>query len=110
MQNEFYRLDNRSKKEIKNINKSLEFIENSIIEHNIRRTDAAIFRSRCKWALHGEISSKYFFALEKHNYRAKNMNSVIFDGSEISYDQGIILDKQTKFFKSLYCHDANTKF
>ena len=38
------------------------------------------------------------------------MKCVVCDSSKITYDQGIILEEQAKFYKSLYSHDPKIKF
>ena len=89
---------------------AIERIDNDIKTHDLRKTNASMFRSRCNWVKNGEVSSKYFFNLEKRNYMSKNMRCVIRDTGEVSYDQGIILEEQTKFYKSLYAKDNNVQF
>ena len=85
------------------------------INHEIRRidktkTEASIFRSRAKWFREGELSTKFFFSLEKRRYLEKNMNCVIDDNGNIINDRDQILDEQTKFYTRLYSKNPNAKF
>ena len=77
--------------------KSLEQVNNQIKHMEWIKTEASIFRSRAKWFRDGEVSSKFFFALEKRNYLSKNMKCVIDDDGKVISDQKGILDEQTRF-------------
>ena len=41
------------------------------------KTEGTIVRSRARWYEHGEKNSKYFYSLEKTNYRRKHVSSII---------------------------------
>ena len=58
-----------------------------ITELEKAKTDAVIFRSRALWAREGEKSSKYFLSLEKRNYYAKTMFSIILDDGTVCKEQ-----------------------
>ena len=40
----------------------------------------------------------------------KNMKAVVLDSGEVSYDQNIILEEQTRFFETLYTTHKQSKF
>ena len=74
------------------------------------KTESSIFRSKAKWAMDREVSSSFFFALEKKRYMSKNMKCVITDKGEILNDPKQILDEQTRFFYRLYSRNKNVNF
>ncbi|KAL9982975.1 hypothetical protein ACROYT_G005090 [Oculina patagonica] len=47
-----------------------------LAEVEARKTQGAIVRSRTRWYEYGEKNSKYFYSLEKTNYRRKHVTSV----------------------------------
>ena len=102
--------DNVTQYEKEFVNDKIECIDHELLKHDIRKTDSSIFRSRAEWACFGEHSTKQFFNLEKRNYEKKNMKCIKMESGEISYDQGIILEEQTKFYKGLYKKNPNSKF
>ena len=111
LQEELFRQSDN--KECSLIQAALDSVESQIKLHEEQITNASIFRSKCNWVRYGETSSKFFFGLEKWNYLSKNMKCVVRDSGEVSYYQGIILEEQTKFYKSLYTrhvNDVNAKF
>ena len=90
--------------------KSLKQINHQI--NNIKKldTESAIFRSKAKWFREGEVSSKFFFSLEKKRYMEKNMNCIIDDNGRIITDQDEILDEQTRFYANLYRRNPSANF
>ena len=78
--------------------------------HDDHIMESSAFRARCNWIRQGEVSNKYFFSLEKRNYMNKNMKCIALESGEISYDQDIILEEQTKFYKVLYMADPTKRF
>ena len=89
--------------EIKRINDALDCIAT-------QETNAVIFRSKAKWVREGERNSKYFFALEKKKYLAKNMPSMLLEDGSILTDQKSILCKQSEFYEKLYTSNPRVKF
>ena len=78
----------------------LEDMKKAIIH---KRVKGAIIRSRKNWALHGEKNSRYFFALEKSNFKKKNryilrhpIHQTIIEGAKN------ILSIQDDYYKKLY--------
>ena len=107
---ELFRDEDLVNEEKDNIVRSIEAIDKSLLLHDIRKTNASIFRSKAEWAQHGELSTKMFFNLEKRNYEKKNMRCIITESGKTSYDQDIILEEQTKFYKGLYRADPKVRF
>lgn len=70
----------------------------------------AAFRSKCQWYEKGERSSRYFFNLEKSNYRQKTMSQAFApDGSLVVNDKQV-LDIQANYFSNLYEADPKVEF
>jgi len=63
-------------------------------------------RAKVRWHEEGERSTKYFFGLEKQNYRKKTMNKIKIHNNTI-YDKEIIQKEQYKFYKQLYSSSLN---
>ena len=74
------------------------------------KVDAVIFRSKCNTAVAYECNSKYFFALEKHNYNKKVMNKIYKDNGELTVCPVQILEEQKKFYSKLYTANEEVKF
>ena len=75
-----------------------------------KRVEGIMFRSRAKWQLEGEKSTKYFFNLEKARYNAKTCFK-IFDKNNILTDKSDqILAIQAEFYQNLYSKDQDVKF
>ena len=66
----------------------------------------AMIRTRREWLEHGESSSKYFFSLEKANYKRKNRFQLLLDDGSIIMKNSEILKEQHKFYQELY-HSAD---
>ena len=105
---ELYRCTDNQQGEI--IKSEISELEQELKLHDIRITNSSIFRSRCRWVKNREHSTKMFFQLEKKNYMNKNMKAVVLDSGEVSYDQNIILEEQTRFFETLYTTHKQSKF
>ncbi len=65
-----------------------------------------IFKSKIKWTEDGEINSKYFLALEKHNYLNKAVSQLEIDG-KIMDNPDDISKAQSKFYQDLYSEKLN---
>ena len=88
------------------INKTSADLE-SIIEE---KTKGAIFRSRSNWYNLGQVSSKYFFNLEKNRSGSRNMTVLKNDQGEEMTDIKTILKEQRKFYETLYTKDDSISF
>ena len=77
------------------------------MEENIK---GKLFRSKAQWYIKGEHNNKYFFNLEKNNYRKKSIKSLINDRGKEIRDQKEILSEQAKFYKKLYKSNSDIKF
>ena len=94
--------ENVPDKYLDEVKAKIEVLENKQVE-------SAIFRSRAKWNLEGEKSSKYFYSLEKCNYNAKVMSKLMINGS-LCTEQKNILEEQRKFYQILYTQNIERKF
>lgn len=81
-------------------------LENFIQE----KTKSIIFRSKANWHLHGERSSKYFFALEKSNYNKKLMKAIRLKDNSISREDKTIMKEQAMFYRKLYKSNPDVHF
>ena len=70
----------------------------------------AAFRCRKEYVQKGEVSSKYFFGLEKRNYVAKTMYVAKRSDGTLTKDYREILNLQFDFYQDLYTSDKRTKF
>ena len=66
------------------------------------KTEGTIVRSRARWYEHGEKNSKYFYSLEKTNYRRKHVISIINHEDKRITDPKQILQEMELFFKEIY--------
>ena len=66
------------------------------------KTKGAIIRSRCNWNEQGEKSTKYFFNLEKRNYKEKTISSLTLEDGSITTDPKTILLEEAEYYKKLY--------
>ena len=79
-------------------------------EKLLDRTKGLIFRSKVKWYELGEISSKYFFSLEKARYNAKTCYKLLDEHQGLITQPSEILQKQNQFYTELYSVDADVDF
>ena len=101
--NEYNEMDNSL------LQDNLQQITEKIEEIEREKTLSIIFRSRADWAREGEKNTKYFLSLEKRNYCAKTMFSIILDDGTICKDQQRILAEQRRFYEDLYsCRNETT--
>ncbi len=80
--------------EFSNVKQELEAMER-------QEANSVIFRSKVRWAEHGEKNSKYFLNLEKRNYVNKLITQLKVDDNLISDPDKILLE-QKNFYKKLY--------
>lgn len=73
-----------------------------------KRTISARMRTRAQWYKCAERSSKYFFALEKHNYTKKTINRIMDTHGNIKSDPAEVHDVLNNYFDQLFSrkHDA----
>ena len=65
-------------------------------------TQGAITRARAQWTEQGERSTKYFFGLEKSNYKKKNIGKLVDDNGVELFDQFQISNHIVEFYKKLF--------
>lgn len=89
-----------------------ELIDTQIQLENYVQTkvQSVIFRSKAKWLVEGERSSKYYFALEKANYDKKLMRAIKLQDGTIIDDQAGILKEQVHFYRRLYRSNPDVQF
>ena len=88
-----------SKRELKERIAQIEAERNKIIQYKIQ---GAKIRSGMKWIKEGEKNSKYFFSLQKYNFKRKNRFRLKLRDGSIITDPKKILQEQDKFYKKLY--------
>ena len=66
------------------------------------KTQSTIVRSRARWYEYGEKNNKYFYSLEKTNYRRKHVTSIINHKDKSITDPKKILQEEELFFKEIY--------
>ena len=93
-----------------NVHEAIEVVNTRIREIENDQVQAAIYRSRYKWATQGQKMSKYFFALEKRNFNNKTIFTVIKNDGSICTEQKEILKEQENFYRKLYAKDCTVKF
>ena len=75
------------------------------------KTREAMFRSKYRWAVEGEKSTKFFFSIEKQRYEKKIMSAVRKEeNSELISDSEAILKEQARFYSKLYSKNNEVKF
>ena len=72
-------------------------------------SEGVIFRTKSKWAMEGEKSTKYFLNLEKSRYNAKCTTCLLIDGEEITDNHRILVEQQ-KYYQDLYTSNPNISF
>ena len=99
--------DQKSKQQayddIEEIEKHLTRLDTEKIELVNYRARGAAIRARRNWYLYGEkASQKYFFQLEKDNYRKKNRMQLMDEKGQLHTSNSEILKIQDDFYEKLY--------
>ena len=95
---------------IQQINEKIDNIKYELNKISKNQAQGAILGSKARWVEQGEMSSKYFFGLEKAKSKGKTMNSIIrSDGMETRRAQEI-LKEQFVFYQKLYMKDSGLHF
>ena len=83
-------------------NEEIAHVESELKKLREEKIKGIIMRSKAKWNVEGERSSKYFCNLEKRNFTEKIIPKLILDnGTEIT-NQADILKEQKSFYENLY--------
>ena len=61
-----------------------------------------MLRSKCRWIEKGERPTKYFFNLEKQNYRRKTITELRLEDEKILFEENWILNSMEDFYYNLY--------
>ena len=75
-----------------------------------KQVKGTIFRCKGNYLKHGEVSSKYFFNLEKRNFISKTMYVMRREDGTLTKDYREILTAQHDFYSKLYTRDDTVKF
>ena len=105
LQNELVK-DNTHKEVINNINR----IKAELDAFETVDAKRSAFRCRKEYVKSGEVSTKYFFNLEKRNYITKTMYVARRENGTLTKDYKEILQIQFAFFNKLYTRDPSTYF
>ena len=70
--------------------------------------NGAIVRSKVKWVEEGEKSTKFFYDLEKQNYRKKHIRKLKLENDVVTIDQKKIDDELESYYSKLYTANINT--
>ena len=65
----------------------------------------AIFRAKCRWVENGERPTKFFFNLEKRNYKKKTISKLRLQDDSTTNNGNVILDQIETYFTNLYTSD-----
>ena len=80
----------------------MDILKAKLAKVEARKTQGAIVRSRTRWYEYGEKNSKYFYSLEKTNYRRKHVASIKTQEDKKITDPKKILQAEENFFKQIY--------
>ena len=80
----------------------MDILKAELAKVEARKTQGAIVRSRTRWYEYGEKNSKYFYSLEKTNYRRKHVASIKTHEDKKITDPKKILQAEENFFKQIY--------
>ena len=61
-----------------------------------------MFRSKCRWIEEEERPTKYFFNLEKQNYKRKTITELRLEDDKIVFEENEILKSIEDFYYNLY--------
>ena len=91
--------------DLQNIEDTLKEYDSLKAEVNIiykQKGKAAMFRSECRWIEEGERPTKYFFNLEKQNFKRKTITELRLEDDKIVSDEKEILKSIEDFYGNLY--------
>ena len=71
------------------------------------KTKGAILRSKVRWHENGERNTRYFYNLEKRNYKKKTATKLKRSNGTFTNDQFEILREQMDYYKTLYTSAAH---
>ena len=100
-------IDNKSSGDICH---RLDVLKRHIDDIHTDKAKAAAFRARAVWLGEGQSNTKYFFALEKANYKSKTAVGLYDKKGNIIYDQKLILEMKRQFYEELYTSDPTVRF
>ena len=100
------RIDMLENDELEILIKSKEDLESL----SFKKTKGVMFRSKARWYMEGEKSTRYFYNLEKSKYNAKTCTTLITGTGEIVKKPQDILQLQQEFYQELYTSDPTVHF
>lgn len=71
------------------------------------KASAAAFKTKARWALHGEKPTAYFLGLEKRNTKNNTVTSLIDQDGHTITDNKAILQMEKEYFKNIYTEDPS---
>ena len=95
---------------IKYVNIKLDKVKFQLDEEMEYIARGALLRSKTKWFIEGEHSTKYFLTLEKATARNKNMQATRRHNGTLTKNAKEILDLQSEFYSKLYTSNSEIKF
>lgn len=108
--NKLHELLNQNYWDHEHVSQQIIEVQNKLENHIEAKTRSAIFRSRARWHIEGERSSKYFFALEKTNYNKKVMQAIRLQDNTITNNHKAILREQARFYRNLCKSSPEVQF
>ena len=83
-------------------NLELENLRNELKKVHEKAGEGAKIRSRIKWYEEGEMSSKYFYGLEKRNAKDKAWEKILDSNGQLQFGTNNIIETQVKYYTELY--------
>ena len=92
------------------VKENIEKITTEIRAYETIDAKRAAYRCRLEYQQKGEMSSKYFFGLEKRKYVSKTMYTARRKDGTLTKDYREILNIQLDFYENLFTSNTNTSF
>ena len=77
-------------------------VKSKLAKITASKTRGSMLRSKARWYEFGEKNSKYFYNLEKRNYKKKHVASLTKENGTILSDPKAILKEEANFYKNIY--------
>ena len=93
-----------------NMSERMRQVEQEIKSFEVMDVKKLAFRCKMNWTQYGEVSSKYYFNLEKRNFVNKTMYVTRKHDGSLTKDYSKILNVQYEYYRELYKSDQNIEF
>ena len=90
---------------IQKVNEKIDDLKAKLDKEMINDSNGAILRAKARWVSQAERNTKYFYALEKRNAKAKTMSMVYDEKGNLVVQPEKILKTQQDFYSKLYTKD-----